>query len=256
MIDVKETVRLQFEAAAGRYRTSAVHAQGEDLDQLLRAAQLTGSERVLDAGCGAGHASAAVAPFAAEVTALDLSEAMLKQTAQLAAARGLTNVTALQADVEAIPCADGVFDRVISRYSAHHWPDPSAALSEIWRVLKPGGMFILGDIIAPEAPALDTFLQTVELLRDPSHVRDHSTRQWLDLMHSAGFRAEAVFTWTLTLNFADWVERISTPAQNIAMIEALFAGAPAEMQAGFQWKPSESFAISGALFRAQKRADM
>lgn len=254
MTDVKEAVRQQFEAAAERYRTSAVHAHGEDLQPLLRAAQLTGRERVLDAGCGAGHASATVAPFAAEVTALDLSAAMLKQTAQLAAARGLANVVTLQADVEAISRADGLFDRVISRYSAHHWPNPSAALGEIRRVLKPGEAFILSDIVAPEAPALDTFLQTIELLRDPSHVRDHTICQWLDLLHSAGFEAEVVFTWALTLNFADWVERINTPAQHTAMIEALFAGAPAEVQAEFQWKQSESFAISGALFRAVSRA--
>ena len=71
MHDVKASVRQQFGAVAENYRTSMVHAQGEDLEQLVAAAGLTGSERVLDAGCGAGHASVAIAPFAAEVVALD-----------------------------------------------------------------------------------------------------------------------------------------------------------------------------------------
>ncbi len=253
MTDVKDAVRQQFGAVAENYRNSTVHAQGEDLAQMVATARLTGTERVLDAGSGAGHASVTVAPFAANVVALDITEAMLGQTGQLAVELGLANVTTLLADVEDIPCEDGQFDRVISRYSAHHWPNPAAALAEIHRVLKPEGAFILSDIVAPEAPALDTFLQTIELLRDPSHVRDHSISQWLALLAEAGFQAEVTFTWSLTLDFADWVARIGTPAQNTAMIEALFAGAPAEVQAEFQWKERETFAISGALFRAVRK---
>jgi SAM-dependent methyltransferase len=149
-----------------------------------------------------------------------------------------------------MPFADATFDRVISRYSAHHWPNPAAALREIRRVLKPGGIFVLGDIVAPDAPALDTFLQTIELLRDPSHVRDHNAAQWAAMLVDAGFDAEIVYTWRLTLDFAAWLARIHTPAQNAAMIESLFEGAPAEVQAEFEWNKRQSFAISGALFRA------
>jgi ubiquinone/menaquinone biosynthesis C-methylase UbiE len=250
MSDVKEAVRRQFEAAAEHYRTSAVHAGGDDLLRMVQAAQLSGVERVLDAGCGAGHASAAVAPYAAEVVALDLSEAMLAQARRLAAERGLSNLVTRWADVEALPFADVTFDRVISRYSAHHWPDPGAALREIRRVLRPGGTFILGDIVAPGAPTLDTFLQTIELLRDPSHVRDHSAAQWINMLAGAGFEAESIFTWSLTLDFPAWLARIHTPPQNAAVIEALFDGSPAEVQAEFQWHKRQSFAISGALYRA------
>lgn len=57
---------------------------------------------------------------------------------------------------------------VISRYSAHHWHDVPQALREVQRVLKPGGKFILMDITSPGRPVLDIWLQTIEVLRDPS----------------------------------------------------------------------------------------
>lgn len=250
--DVKTSVQQQFGAVAENYRTSAVHAQGEDLAWLVASAQLTGVERVLDAGCGAGHASAAVAPGAAEVVALDLTDAMLAQVAWLTQERGLSNVTTLQGDVEQIPCGDAEYDRVISRYSAHHWPNPAVALREFRRVLKPGGAFVLSDIVAAEAPALDTWLQTIELLRDPSHVRDHSVSQWFKMLNDAGFSVSVEYTWSLALDIRSWLERIAAPAQNAAMIETLFATAPAEVRAEFQLEKRGTFAIRGALFRAQK----
>lgn len=252
--DVKQAVQAQFSAAAEHYRTSAVHAQGEDLAQLVAAARLTGVERVLDVGCGAGHASAAVAPHAVEVTALDLTDAMLMQVARLAAERGLTNVVTLRGDAEALPCGDAEYDRVISRYSAHHWPYPTHALDEIRRALKPGGAFVLSDIVAPQAPALDTFLQTIELLRDPSHVRDHSVSQWLTMLDESGFAAEIVYEWSLSLDIVPWLARIATPAQNAAMIEALFAGAHAEARAEFQLEKRGTLALRGALFRAVRKS--
>ncbi len=250
MMDVKQSVQAQFGVAAENYRTSAVHAQGEDLAHLVAAARLTGVERVLDVGCGAGHASVAVAPFAAEVTALDLTDAMLAQAARLTAERGLTNVVTLQGDAEALPRGDAAYDRVISRYSAHHWPNPARALREIHRVLRPGGAFVLSDIVAPDSPALDTFLQTFELLRDPSHVRDHSRHQWLAMLNEAGFEAEVAFEWSLPLDIGPWLARIAAPPQNAAMIEALFASAPAEARAEFQLDKRGMVALRGALFRA------
>ena len=54
---------------------------------MLQVADLKGDERVLDAGCGAGHTALAFAPHVAEVVAMDLSDAMLEQVALLAAER-------------------------------------------------------------------------------------------------------------------------------------------------------------------------
>ena len=253
METLKRAVEGQFSRTAEAYRTSSVHAGGADLEKMIDLAALTGREAVLDAGCGAGHTAVALAPFAHSVVALDLSETMLAVTARLAAERSLANVTTRQGDVEALPFADDAFDLVVSRYSAHHWPHPQAALREIWRVLKPGGRFLLDDIVSVDDYTVDTHLQTIELLRDPSHVRDHPPAEWLALLRTAGFAAEIAFAFPCRLNFADWTARMATPAPAVALLRAHMAAAPVEVRAALDIDDAgEHFTIPGALFVARK----
>ena len=143
---VKDSVEKQFSQAAQHYSTSPIHASGPDLAHMLKAARLSGGESVLDAGCGAGHTALYFAPHVAQVVACDLSTSMLAQGERLARERGLSNLQFRQADVEHLPFGSGEFDRVTTRYSAHHWPNPLAALREFRRVLRPGGFVLLGDI--------------------------------------------------------------------------------------------------------------
>lgn len=250
MQDVKAAVQQQFGHVAEQYRASAVHAAGEDLQRLAHEVQRMNAARVLDAGCGAGHTAVAVAPFVQEVLAYDLTEPMLRQVEQLAAERGCANVVTQRGDVESLPFRPASFDAVVSRYSAHHWPRPWLALREFRRVLKPHGVFLLSDIVSPDEPALDTFLQTIELLRDPSHVRDHTVAQWEAMLTQAGFQSEVLFTWHLPLDFQSWVTRMATPAANVAIIQSLFDRAPLEVRAGMDVQVDYRFSLRGALIKA------
>jgi SAM-dependent methyltransferase len=207
---------------------------------------------VLDAGCGAGHTAIKIAPHSAQVVAFDLSAQMLAQVERLANERGLTNVETRQGDVENLPFEDATFDIVTSRYSAHHWPTPRRALAEIARVLKPGGRFILSDIVASEEPTFDTFLQALELLRDPSHVRDHSESQWTTLFEGAGFEVSVVYRWPLPLNFDDWIRRMATPELNVAMLRSMYDTASEDVRRAFAIQPDYTFTIQGALFEGKR----
>jgi ubiquinone/menaquinone biosynthesis C-methylase UbiE len=244
---VKATVAHQFDAVAERYRTSAIHASGSDLDQLVQTAALQGHERVLDAGCGAGHTAVALAPYAAQVIAVDLSSAMLVQARQLAHARGVHNVCCEPADVEALTFPDASFDLVVSRYSAHHWPHPLRAAKEFQRVLRPGGRLLLADIVSWDTFVVDSYLQAVEILRDPSHVRDHTVPQWLALLTAAGFRPQIRYRWPLHLRFDDWIERMATPAPAAAMARQLLLQAPAEVRSALYVESDGSFTLQGCL---------
>ena len=228
--DLKGAVQEQFGPVAANYLTSAVHAQGEDLPVMVQAANLRGDERVLDAGCGAGHTAASFAPHVAEVVALDFTASMLRQVEVLAENRGLENVSTRLGDVESLPFNDATFDLVVSRYSAHHWAKPEQALREFRRVLRGGGMFVLSDVLGFGDYVCDTYLNAIEVLRDPSHVRDYTLKEWEDFFAGAGFELEVVFPYRIFLEFEEWTERMATPAANRVAIRALYSVAPAEVR--------------------------
>ncbi len=260
MRDVRDQVRRRFSDVAANYRTSKVHAVGDDLDLMVASSALKPESVILDAGCGAGHTSLAFAPRVARVIACDFTAAMLEQVETLARERGVHNVAAQLADVERLPFPAHSFDLVVTRYSAHHWPHPQRALAEFRRLLKPGGGLLISDIVAPEDYAQDTFLQAIELLRDPSHVRDYRLSEWTAMLAGVGFDSEVLLTFDLSLRFATWTKRMATPAQNAGMIKALFDGAPADIKRGFSL-PLEirdddfEFTIPGAVVRGLAKSD-
>ncbi len=246
-MNVQNSVQRQFSQVAANYATSAVHVGGPDLEAMLAAASLIGAEYVLDAGSGTGHTALTFAPHVERVVAVDLTEAMLDQGRQLAKERGIGNITFQSGDVERLPFADATFDLITSRYSAHHYPRPQAALTEFVRVLKPGGQLLLVDVISPEVPVQDTFLNAVELLRDPSHVRDHSISQWIDMCRAVGLSAEHRGTWGVRLEFINWTARMKTPEPAQAQIRTLLDLAPADVRAVMQIEADHSFTIQVAL---------
>ena len=129
--DMKHRVQSQFGHVAANYRTSAVHAAGEDLKRMVKQSPVTPAALVLDAGCGAGHTAMAFAPHVKRVIACDFTRSMLTQVKALADERGIDNVIAQHGDVENLPFQDRTFDIIASRYSAHHWPHPERALGRI-----------------------------------------------------------------------------------------------------------------------------
>ncbi|MBO0712571.1 MAG: class I SAM-dependent methyltransferase, partial [Acetobacteraceae bacterium] len=205
----------QFGSRAVAYLTSAVHAQGEDLDMLAAVVRERPNARVLDLGCGGGHVTFHAAPHAREVVAYDLSSDMLAVVARAAQERGFANVTTRQGVAEALPFADASFDIVLTRYSAHHWCDLDAGLSEAARVLVPGGVFAVADSVSTGVPLLDTFFQSIELLRDPSHVRSYSPAEWEAALARAGLVVSATARRRVRLVFSTWVERMRTPRSQV-----------------------------------------
>lgn len=241
----------QFSPQAQSYLTSAVHARGEDLEQLAGIVGLRPQAVALDLGCGGGHASFVLAPLVRQVVAYDLSEAMVAMVRTEAARRGLANLEARQGSAERLPDPAGAFDLVVSRYSAHHWHDTAAGLAEARRVLKPGGLAVFMDVVAPVPALLDTWLQSLELLRDPSHVRNYSIPEWRAMLAAAGFRPGEVSRFRLRLEFASWVKRMNTPEVHAQAIRSLQDRAGAEIARYFEMEADGSFTIDTMLLRAE-----
>ncbi|AIS16916.1 SAM-dependent methyltransferase [Pseudomonas rhizosphaerae] len=252
MTQHSQVVQRQFGEQASAYLSSAVHAQGAEF--ALLQAELAGQShaRLLDLGCGAGHVSFHCAPLVNQVVAYDLSQQMLDVVASAARERGLGNVSTQLGPAEQLPFADGEFDYVFSRYSAHHWSDLGLALREVRRVLKPGGVACFIDVMSPGSPLLDTYLQSVEVLRDTSHVRDYSASEWLSQVNAAGLQVRAHTRQRLRLEYVSWVERMRTPEVMRAAIRNLQQAVGAEVREYYQIDDNGSFSTDVLVLWAQR----
>lgn len=253
MNDVNEHQRstaARFGARADAYVTSAVHAHGDDLLALARLVAGAETARVLDLGCGGGHVAFTVAPHVANVVAYDLSTEMLAAVTRTAHERGLRNISAICGPAERLPFPDAWFDFVFSRFSAHHWSDVPAGLAEARRVLRAGGRAAFVDVVAPEAVQPDTFLQAIELLRDPTHVRDYGHAQWRSMLEAAGFAPGDATLRRLRIDFATWIERMHTPPQHVVCIRALQQHMPRDVAELFAVEADGSFTIDVLMLEA------
>jgi SAM-dependent methyltransferase len=246
----RDQVSDAFGSTAANYLTSTVHATGKDLRTLATVVAATPDATVLDMGCGAGHASFAVAPRAAKVVAYDLAPQMLATVEAAAAERGFGNIVTQEGAAESLPFDAGTFDWVISRFSAHHWHDVPRAMAEVRRVLKPGGRVLFIDIAGADHPLLDIHVQAVELLRDGSHIRDYRADEWLGFFERAGFSSNVRERWRLPLEFDAWVTRMRTPPLHVDAIRSLWNRAPDEVRQYFAVQADGSFELDVLMIEA------
>ena len=110
-------------------------------DALVDAAHIGPGQSVLDVGGGSGEPSLTIAAIVGQsgsVTYTDPSAGMVKAARDEADRRGLTNIRFHQCSAEQLPFPDNAFDGAVSRLAAMFFPDPTAGLREILRVIKPG----------------------------------------------------------------------------------------------------------------------
>jgi ubiquinone/menaquinone biosynthesis C-methylase UbiE len=185
---------------------------------------LTEDDVVLDVAAGTGHAARQLAGTARMVVALDATEAMLTRGQAEAAAEGHGNVLFMRGDAEALPFLDASFDVVVSRFAAHHFEDPAAAVSEMVRCTRPGGHVALVDLVADEDPTVAEEQNRLERLRDPSHTRMLAAIEIQALLTEAGLESIDLATRPLERPLLPWLEQAQTPATVAGEIRAALDG--------------------------------
>jgi ubiquinone/menaquinone biosynthesis C-methylase UbiE len=262
----KSLVQQQFGANAANYVSSTVHAKGASLKRLIEVVAPQPDWNMLDVATGGGHTALAFAPHLARVIASDLTEEMLDQVRKQVAEQGLKNIETQRADAEDLPFADGTFDLVTCRIAPHHFPDIPKFVTEVHRVLKPGGVFALVDNVAPDAAttpgftdlelaeAADTYNE-FEKIRDPSHGRAWQPHEWSDCIGGTGFDIEHTEFLPKKMSFATWCKNMSVPADLVPGLEAMLREAAPAFAAYIQPEDGEAglgFTLTELMVVARK----
>jgi ArsR family transcriptional regulator len=134
-----------FESAAGQWDKLREELFGRASYLQALPALLEPSWTVGDLGCGTGEVAAALAPFVSRVIAVDRSGEMLQAARRRL--RDARNVDVRRGDLESLPIDDGTLDAATLLLVLHHMPSPATALSEAFRVLRPGGRIAIADML-------------------------------------------------------------------------------------------------------------
>ncbi len=145
--DYRRFIRGHYDGLAGKLTgfTGLVTGHEALAGRLIRpnAFDVRGCKRILDAGCGNGRYTRFLARHAdadALITCFDLSQRMLKRARRRAHSFRVSHVAA---DLTRLPYPDAFFNAIVCGWVLEHLPDPRPGLSELARILEPGGKLLL-----------------------------------------------------------------------------------------------------------------
>jgi ubiquinone/menaquinone biosynthesis C-methylase UbiE len=219
-------VQRAFTAQAAGYNASAVANAAEILKVLLAAAAPRAGEHWLEAACGTGIVSRALAPLVGSVHGVDLTPAMIELARREASAAGITNAGFEVADATATGLPAASVDGAITRFSLHHVPVPGRLLGELARVVRPGGRIVVADHLADADAEARSWVEEIERLRDPAHWASLSAVRLRELGRPAGLTLEQARTRAFTLDFDDWLARGGAGATAQDLVERGLAQRP------------------------------
>jgi ubiquinone/menaquinone biosynthesis C-methylase UbiE len=213
-----------FSKRAAFYATSKVHDDKETLSWLVELASPRKGDVALDVGTGAGHTAMALAPLVSRVDAVDVTEEMMDEARKLCHQRGITNVSFHVADAMSLPFSDGSYDIVTCRRAAHHFGDVRKALGEMARVLRPGGRLVIDDRSVPEDDEIDHLVNRLDVLHDPSHVREYREGEWRALIKEAGLELASLRPYRKRMPLAHFTDMVDDATAQ--RMRDLLAGMP------------------------------
>jgi ubiquinone/menaquinone biosynthesis C-methylase UbiE len=223
----------QFDRQSDRYGKSHILADTADVAEALSGVEPGGGRRALDVATGGGHTALRLARLGWRVTAGDVSARMLENAAKLLKEAGFELETLLFA-AEEMPFKDATFDLVSVRVAPHHFSSPAKFVSEVARVLRPGGHFLLIDGSVPDNdPETEEWLHSAEKLRDPSHVRFLSRSSWEGLVGKSGLTIKSSRLHDKKQPDLDWYfDTAATSTENrIQVLDAIHAAPPSVRRA-------------------------
>ena len=222
------SVKRFFGEHAQDYSRSRSHAQGADLDALIRALKPKKSEVALDVATGTGFTAVALAGVVGHVTGIDVTDEMLAQAGRLARERGRTNIRLELGDALEIGYPNSSFDIVTTRRATHHFDDVPKFLREARRVLRSGGRLGIVDMSPPEGA--EAFSNRIEKLRDRSHVKAFAQSAWESMVSKAGLRILSSEILGESVTFRRWLYPVEAGGREEEAIRRAWGSAPPKVK--------------------------
>ncbi|MEA3337408.1 MAG: methyltransferase domain-containing protein [Chloroflexota bacterium] len=230
---IEDKAREIFGRRARMYVDSRAHTDPVVLNRLIALTQPQPDWRVLDVATGTGHTAFAFSPHVLEVVGIDITPQMLDLAEELALERAIANVRFRLANIHHLPFDDETFDGegfdlVTCRRAAHHFRDIHEALSEMVRMLKPGGLLLIDDRSVPEDSYIDSIMNRLDWLHDESHVRQYRPSEWQAMLAKAGCQVQVVESYERIRPLSSLTADVS--AENVAAIDELLKDMTVEEQ--------------------------
>jgi ubiquinone/menaquinone biosynthesis C-methylase UbiE len=219
----KAVIRQEFTKQAPVYAVNPSITDPQRIKRLVRAIKPAPEARVLEVATGPGHVAMALARVCREVIGLDLTQAQLAQAEKIRSRRRLDNARFESGDAERTRFAPGEFDAVVCRFAFHHFEHPRQVLIEMSRVCRPGGMVVVEDLIGGEHPSRAAYLNHIERLRDPSHMRSLSLGELVAMFAACGLEIEDLYFGCLTPEMETWMANAGTPMARARRVRQLLS---------------------------------
>ena len=216
---------MSWEGRLQAYRRSSTHRAGADLDLVVEWSEPGEGVKALDVATGGGHVARRLREEGCEVVTVDASPGMQPDVV---------------APAEHLPFADGSFDVVVSRIAPHHFADIQGAVVEMERVTN--RLVVIEDTLFSSDRQ-----EEAERLRDPTHVRNYSEREWRSFLEEAGLEVEQIETFEVDHPLEEWLARTGCEGEEAARVRELLADRMTDD--GAAWRDTK------ILFKARKSQD-
>jgi SAM-dependent methyltransferase len=203
---------------ADAYRTSTIHAAGEDLDLVVEWCEPGPGVTLLDVATGGGHVARRLREAGATVVTSDPAPGMGADTT---------------APAEHLPFADASFEAAACRLAAHHFADVLAAVKEMARVSR-------DRVVICDNTFVSEVSEEADRVRDPSHVRNYGIAEWESFFELAGLEVVEERHMSRPLEIEPWLARVGCTGEDAARVRELLGDRIVD-----GWMPLPTLVIKG-----------
>lgn len=216
-----EEIQKSFGTQAAAFDSQTYHlSKAEYQSYMVEQTKPKKTDHILEVAAGTCICGRAFAPYAAHVTCLDATPAMLSVGKEEAEKAGLKNITFVKGVAEELPFLDDSFDIVLSRLAFHHFVNPEQIFAEMKRVLKPGGKQVLMDMTVEDESVRDE-VDRIERMRDFSHVKDLTLEEMRALYEKNDMDILMQEKMDIPVSLEGWMNLTHTKEQTKAEIVSL-----------------------------------